>query len=560
MRNTMGYDLRAEAWIPWRRRDLTIEWGPPSMLVSQADANPVVGVAWPRADFDAACQEFLIGLLTTALQPADEDEWTHRYHSMPGEEELRAKLAALPGAFTLDGSGPRFLQDFSTSEFADIEVKPIEQLLLDAAGDQGIRNNTDLFIKRARLERLGRPAAAMALITMQTYAPSGGQGHRTSLRGGGPLTTLAEPRVDEQNRSRAESLPFWRKLWANIETCEQWRGRATQPHALVTAFPWLAPTRTSEKDGGGAVTPDDVHPLHAYFGMPRRIRLDFAGPGICELTGRDDECCVTGFRMRNYGFQYDGWRHPLSPYYRTKLTEPPLPVHGQPGGLGWRDWMSLTLESPESGGLREPAASISVFARRAQALKSRAFRMHAFGYDFDNMKARGWIDAVMPVFAEASEAQRSRMRRTASRFVNATSIATTALAGAVKDAYFERPKDAPGDYSAVKQELWSATEEAFYGAMSVVVSASSTDDSAEALAEPFREALEKHALEIFDRWCSNTLLEPKSVRRLVGARHGLVGTLKGRSALGQKLAGALGKKQANLKPRATSTRARRTTS
>jgi CRISPR system Cascade subunit CasA len=42
-----------------------------------------------------------------------------------------------------------------------------------------------------------------------------------------------------------------------------------------SVFPWLAPTRTSEQ-ASAITTPEQVDKLQAYWGMPRRIRLDFA--------------------------------------------------------------------------------------------------------------------------------------------------------------------------------------------------------------------------------------------------------------------------------------------
>jgi CRISPR system Cascade subunit CasA len=82
-------------------------------------------------------------------------------------------------------------------------------------------------------------------------------------------------------------------------------------------FPWLAPTRTSEK-AGNVVTPENAHPLQAYWGMPRRIELDFTNTeeGICDLCGEKHESLLRQMRGKNYGVQYDGWRHPFSPIAR----------------------------------------------------------------------------------------------------------------------------------------------------------------------------------------------------------------------------------------------------
>jgi CRISPR system Cascade subunit CasA len=543
----MTYDLRREPWIPWRRRSRLVEWGPPALLVDRIDgagADPVVGLATPRPDFAGALQEFLIGLLSAALQPADDEAWKPLWIAPPTTGELQEALDRLPPAFDLDGDGPRFFQDLSEADFAGVGVAPVEQLLIDTPGEQTTKLNKDLFVKRGRVECLGRPAAAMALLTLQTYAPAGGQGHRTSLRGGGPLTTLVDPQAGDGSGLAAEDQPLWRKLWANVETGEQRALRTVRSGStsIEDAFPWLRATRTSnEKAGGGPTHAARAHPLEAYFGLPRRIRLEFGDAGRCDLTGELDGVTVTGFRMRNYGAQYAGWKHPLSPHYRQKLTEPWLPIHGQPGGIGWRDWVGLTMGDP-NGGIREPAAVVAAFHRRAGA-RAKA-RLHVFGYDMDNMKARGWTEAIVPLFAVAGAARQTLLRATAAQLADATGTAASALLYAVKAALFQNPKEAPGDLGHVRGELWDATEAGFYRIMAAVSSLELDEERASEEADgqraAFVGALQDHALAVFDRWCPTPSLAPEPMRRRVVARHDLVSALTGYSKLGEQIFTALG--------------------
>lgn len=541
----MPYDLRHQPWIPWRRASGAVQWGPPATLLTQLDDDPVVALAAPRPDFDGAVQELLIGLLTVALQPEDEAAWRDWWRNPPRAEELQEALDALPAAFYLDGDGPRFFQDLSAGDFANVEPGAVDQLLIDAPGDQGIRLNKDLFVKRARVECLGRPAAAMALVTLQTYAPAGGRGNRTSLRGGGPLTTLVDPRVAGQRRSRAEDQPLWRRLWANVETREQLAERTPPgaPDGPESIFPWLAPTRTSGREDGLETTPADAHPAQAYFGLPRRIRLEFGADGCCDLTGLPDQRVVVGFRMRPYGVQYARWRHPLSPYYRPKASDAWLPVHGQPGGVGWRDWVALTVRAPE-GGLREPAAAVAAFARRGASVGLGDYRLHAVGYDMDNMKARGWTEALLPAFAIADPDRQSLLLNTAAALTDVAGMAASALLGAVKRALFPRPDDAPGDLGEVKLELWNSTASAFYARIGSVadpaLSLAAAIAGAEAGRQSFAAELLDQATAIFDRWCPAAGLGPEAMRRRVAARYDLISTLRGYSPLGEKLFTALG--------------------
>src|SRR5439155_14612486 len=134
----------------------------------------------------------------------------------------------------LDGDGTSFLQDFDQLEGEEL---PVESLLIEAPGANTIRLNKDLFIKRGQARVLSRGAAAIALYTLQQFAPSGGAGHRTSLRGGGPLVTLALPDGGAVSRPT-----LWQRLWLNTPA-----DLRLDVADKARAFPWLAPTRTSAK-------------------------------------------------------------------------------------------------------------------------------------------------------------------------------------------------------------------------------------------------------------------------------------------------------------------------
>lgn len=536
----MTFDLRREPWIPFRRQGSgRTEWAPLVALTQGLDTdpptNPVVALATPRPDFDGALQELLVGLLTVALQPADEAEWRRWWDTPPTPTELQTRLDALPPAFDLDGDGPRFLQDLSESEFAESDAIPIGQILIEAPGGQTEKQNKDLFAKRwagTEPQRFSRAAAAMALATLQTYAPAGGRGIRTSLRGGGPLTTLIDPRLTSDGDDREVEEPLWRKLWANVPT----RQPRIDPTRPATVFPWLAATRVSDPPISVATTPDDVHPLQAFFGLPRRIRLEFDGPGRCDLTGIEDERTVVAFRTRPYGVQYTAWQHPLSPYYLSKPNNEWLPVHGQPSGLPWKDWIGLTLEKP-SGFDRKPAAMVAHFLReRARHIGAREVRLHVFGYDVDNAKARGWIDAIRPAFVVMDPAHGRRLVETAQRLTDGTETVANALLFEVKRGLFPRIDDATGDLTAVRGELWDVTEREFFAVMRRVADVDATfDDIDDACLRFATRALRDAALSIFDRWCPTTGTAPHAIRRVVAARLGIILTLGGCSKSGKKL-------------------------
>jgi CRISPR system Cascade subunit CasA len=312
------FSLLRERWLPFRTRGGNRRWIAPPEIVTVAGADALVAPDWGRADFDSATLEFLIGLLATAYPPKDLRQWTERFKSPPSANDLIKSFSSFALAFELDGDGPRFMQDFDS---LGGERFPVSGLFIEAPGANTEKNNADLFQKRGQLTRLGLPAAAIALFTLQTYAPTGGAGHRTSLRGGGPLTTLALPPEDHDT--------LWRRLYLNVPFLQQ-----AIPEDMSQVFGWLAPTRTSESKRP-ATGPGDVHPLATFWGAPRRIRLDFdeVEGGRCDLTGEPATGIVASYQTKPWGVSYHAIKHPLSPMRRDKPGAEWLFMHPSPVGL-----------------------------------------------------------------------------------------------------------------------------------------------------------------------------------------------------------------------------------
>ena len=118
--------------------------------------DPIIAFAWPRADLDAGARELLIGLLSTACwrHVLDEDEWEAWWHEPPDPAALDACLAPLRDAFILDGPGPRFHAGPGGARRR--RRCRSAGLLIDTPGANALRKNTDLFVKRGRIEALSR--------------------------------------------------------------------------------------------------------------------------------------------------------------------------------------------------------------------------------------------------------------------------------------------------------------------------------------------------------------------------------------------------------------------
>lgn len=205
------FNLLDQAWLPVWRSDGAAETIRLAEITRDIEANPIVTIDWSRADFRIAAIEFLIGLVATACPPppGDDEAWLDGWEAPPSPDALARSFAPIAVAFDLDGPGPRFLQDFD--ELPGDPDSP-ETLLIEAPGSETRRKNTALLVKPDRITRLARPAAAMALFTLQCYAPAGGRGNLTSLRGGGPLTT---------GDAGARSVPV---MASRLGACALWQG------------------------------------------------------------------------------------------------------------------------------------------------------------------------------------------------------------------------------------------------------------------------------------------------------------------------------------------------
>lgn len=438
-------NLLFDPWLPLRRQDGSVELAAPWQVTDRAGDDPFVGPASVRADFDGSLIQFLIGLLQTALPPQGPRAWRERFDSPPHPEALRRAFESFASAFELFGEGPRFLQDL-TLERDEPSEEPIERLLIDST----LRHWNEHLVEGGGIESLCPSCVAQALFTLQINAPSGGRGHRTGIRGGGPLTTLV---------IRAGSL--WQTVWLNVLETKDLDGEAAGKDGPGDCFPWMAPTRTSGKSDGRPTTLADVHPLQVYWAMPRRIRLrpeEGATDGACSLCGSHSRLLVRTFLSRNLGVNYTGaWNHPLTPYRESE--EQPLPLHGSPTGLSYRDWLGLVQNNPDRR--IRPATVVRVFQEEQSRQARGEHRLWAFGYDMDRMKARAWLDGRMPLFILAPEL-REAFELGARRLVNAAAETASALVFAAKRAVTDSPEKMAHDPADVGVRFWQDTEAPFY--------------------------------------------------------------------------------------------------
>lgn len=478
-------NLISDAWIPVRRKDGSCAVIAPWQMADETLSFP----DWPRPDLNIACLELLIGLLFLADPPVDTEDWHDR--QTPDRDHLRDRLAPFAPAFELMGDGPRFCQDREVFESGVAPNSP-DMLFIDSAGGQTIRNNADLMVKRDRYPALDPATAAMALYTLQAHAPSGGKGNRTSMRGGGPMVTLADP-----------GGGLWPLVWANVP-----EGAPAGPSVL----PWMRPTRSSEK--GEQVFPQDSHPAEAFFGMPRRLRL-------VGLGGR-----ITGVVQKPYGTNYAGWEHSLTPHYRQKAGAELLPVHPKAGSFGYRNWLGVVLPKRSEEDTARRAAVVEAWHDRGAG---RRAELIVAGWAMDNMKPRDFTFSRAPLL-DLPDAVAER----AEGLVEAAGQVAVALRGALA------PVQAEGEAREAAREAFFQETQAAFEARLAQLTAVNAD--AGGVAALWLTDLRAAALALFDRHALPGLAERdiRDQQAVVAARRNLGAALAGYGKTGRAVWEALG--------------------
>lgn len=501
-------NLLTDRWLPVIRKNGQKIHITPYEITSQPE-NPIVQLNLPRPDFNGAIYQFLIGLFQTCFIQTDEIEWDRRYNSPPDPKELKTAYIPYLSAFEVDSGEFRFMQDMALEDNLK-ESKPIGSLFIDEPGENTLKENKDFFFKRGQNKALSLVYAAISLFTLQLNAPSGGAGHRTSLRGGGPLTTLLIPK---------DKTTLWHQIWINClsqETAQdlydtsKYKNNDAVP--IEDIFPWMAPTKTSEKKQ--IVLPQDTHWTQLFWATPRRIKLktDHLREGTCSITSKQLDAVIEKYTTKNYGANYENWRHPLSPYYKSKNDM--LPIHPNSSGMTYKHWLGWTLGNGKD-------SECALVVKIASNLYRRKYscRLWAFGYDMDNMKARGWQESKMPIFYFENDTTENYFKDIVSQILTATKDMITNLTREIKKAWhFEK-----GDISYIEMDFWNTTELDFYKLLRPIRRRIHKDleDEMSDLRKEWHAIINKKCLELFDFWVMSTDVTAEETQRIVKARKNL---------------------------------------
>lgn len=506
------FNLINEPWLPVIRKSGKREKITIADFVARYRDDPVQFPDASRPDFNGALMQFLIGLIQTTYSPSSDREWRKKFRDPPSPDELKTVFKRYAHAFNLDGDSPRFMQDFTLSEH-DGELNQIDHLLMEMPGEQTIERNADHFLKRDTVRQICVPCSAMALFTLQTNAPSGGRGHRTSVRGGGPLTTIVMGRN------------LWETSWLNVLDAESFSvyGNAGKV-SDSDIFPWMGPTRTGEKKGEDT-TSQHVNPAQMFWGMPRRIRLTIERSPEqvdCHLCGCSSARYVTQYLDKSYGINYKGgWHHTLTPYSLSLKNEEPLPKHGTSAGILYRHWLGLIQNAADKNARNEPAVVVHTFREKRQDLLLEdgeiPFRLWAFGYDTDNMKVCGWYEGTMPLIHVDREIKED-YECIVNQIIKTADLISYNLRSSVRKALFSPGAKISGDLSFIDTEFWQNTESSFYQMLNEFKTALQTKEPVETLKLQWLRLLKDEGDRLFDRYSQSNLISVADPKRIAIAR------------------------------------------
>ncbi|MCK9547590.1 MAG: type I-E CRISPR-associated protein Cse1/CasA [Sphaerochaeta sp.] len=534
-------NLITDAWIPVRRRDSQErELIRPYEIVERLEDDPFVRVDSTRPDFNGALTQFLIGIIQTVMTPVDEVEWVERFIDPPSTEELQQVMEPISKFFELEGTSIRFMQEVGMESGIK---KTISSLLIDTPGASTIKDNTDHFIKRNRVEGMCEVCAATALYTLNTNAPKGGQGNFVSMRGGGPLTIIAMPDGEDGSFDT-----LWHTILLNVLIKQDLKmtGCNDSLVSFDTMFPWVSSRRENQSEAINA-TARTINPLHAYWGMPRRTFLDAPEQrlGTCDICGKRDTQLFRTYESKPRGIFYgdSGILHPLSPY-RSNNEGLLLPVLPQPGGFTYRHWpLYITSNDP----LNPRPITLRVLDGHLRDLRQMNVELGAsvkvFGYDMGDMKPRCWYEATMPYWLVPDEI-RDILVEYSSRLAEAAAQVARYTRSAVKEVWFSKESKVKAEPDYVETEFWDATEDEFYQSVQSMIEALPSGD--QDVLERWLATIGKVSLEVFDRYADQVPLDSggqkDKIPRSIEARNVLIRNNSGKKVR-ETILGLPGKKE-----------------
>lgn len=521
MNDKKRFNLLIDSWIPVRTKNGETKPIKAFEIVQQ----DIVAVDAPRADFNAALMQFLIGLLQTVYAPENPRAWRQLFKQPPSKDELKNRFKDIASAFYLDGDEYRFMQDISIKDNGN--RTNILKLIPGIVGEKTIENNQDFFVKSSQISGISIPNLISGLYLYQNYCLSetGGRNgrHHGSLRGRNTMVVFVIK----------EAGSLWENLWLNVIQKNTFETHI-QSGLTDLSFEWMNNTPNGKEKSDSNMNLNDI-----YWSMPRRVWIDFSElvNGICDLTSEKAKVVQNIFIKEN-GIEYKTkiTQHPLIPY--LKDSEGLRPIKIRPEGVNYGDWLSFIGSETASQNMLEHISRRSL---------DGSFKIFVCGYlnHLQQAKTLCWYQTKMPLYDVHSEEQnRNQIESEIKKYIDASRTVANSKNGylsvAMRMAWFgydydeeqKKKKDKKPDpfYNKaskafynhpieISKSFWNNTERRFYDLIDALYNCignnALTDEKKTELRRNWYEHIKYEAKNLFNRWAFRSGIQnnPKRIAK-----------------------------------------------
>ncbi len=527
------FNLLYDPWIPVRSRNGETK----PIKASEIVHEDIVAIDAPRADFNAALMEFLIGLLQTVCAPENPRVWRKLFNQPPSEDELENRFEGIKPAFYLDGNGYRFMQDISIKESGN--KASILKLIPGVVGKNTVEKNQDFFVKSSQLSNMSLPNLISGLYLYQNYCLSETGGrfgrHHGSLRGRNTVTAYI---IKEYGN-------LWENLWLNIIQKNTFY-KLTQSGLTNLDFEWM-----NDNPNGKQKTDNDVVLNDIFWSMPRRVWVDFSElrNGICDLTSKEASI-IQDIYIKENGIEYKTklTEHPLIPYFKDTEGLHPKKISSE--GVNYGDWLSLVGSETASQNLLEHVSRRNL---------NGVFKIFVCGYLNHSREAKTlcWYQTKMPLYVVHGKGQnRKEIEGEIKKYIKASHAVANSrngyLSAAMRMAWFgydydeeqKKKKDkklhpfynraAKSFYNhptEIAKSFWNNTERKFYELMDALHNNAGdnglSDEKKAELRRDWYDYIRKEANVLFNRWAFRSGIQ-NNPKRIAKAYNKLIDKLNGK--------------------------------
>lgn len=467
------FNLLFDRWIPVK----THKGGEKSIKAYEIVQKDIIDLDAPKADFNAALMQFLIGLLQTVYAPENPRAWRKLFKQPPSENKLKEKLRSIKEAFYLDGDGFRFMQDALAINVGERGPIPIEEIIFGAPGESGKNKNQDHFVKQNNIKGLCYSCAASALLTANIFSEDGGQSYFPSMRGNGFVSTLLL--IDENQLE----VSLWKILWLNIlednvdnkldliETFYWFRDLPDKPQVDkletiktdINEFKEIKKgtnsknekkqidgkikllkieTKKIKKEIGDLSKKKVIYPanshLQVYWAWMRRFLLNTENTtegqcSLCTANGR----LVRNFFKTNKGYKYpkEEWqnKHPFSPSKKyqkdrydknnLKYKDKMLALEMTQNGLPYTYWQDFVVQTEK----QTPAKVVNRHLKEKHS--DEQLIIWSFGYAMDSNSPLGWYESKTPLYLLEEKKQRQVFETELKKYIQAANKISDSRSG-----------------------------------------------------------------------------------------------------------------------------------